>query len=39
MNRDYSVKDIVENEVKETELHKGVRPFAIRDVIKNGVKN
>jgi len=25
--------------VKETELHKGVRPFAIRDVIKNGVKN
>ena len=33
------VEDTIQEGVKETELHKGVRPSAVEDTIQNGVKH
>jgi tartrate dehydratase alpha subunit/fumarate hydratase class I-like protein len=33
-----TVEEIIKDGVKETELHKGVRPSSVEDVIQNGVK-
>jgi hypothetical protein len=34
----WEVEDTIQNGVKETELHKGVRPSAVEDTIQNEVK-
>jgi hypothetical protein len=38
MFQSMKVEDTIENGVKETELHKGIRPSAVEDTIENGVK-